>query len=166
MKREDLDIVAIQIVTLSEAGARETSKRLDAERAAALLPRIRIIQKGEWLPLGVIRVPVGRPNVLGNPWSHKAGTRAAHRVADRATAVARFAEWIDGQPRNSPQWCELGRLGARVAAGETIALECFCGTEPRPGTCHATVIRARVAELAVVAEHMMNAGIKLWWPES
>lgn len=65
-------------------------------------------------------VYVGRPSRWGNPFSHKPGTKARYRVADRTEAIASYRRWL---------WEEI-RAG-RVQLEELAALDgktlgCWC----------------------------------------
>ena len=110
---------------------------------------VMIVQKGKWLPAGVLRFYVGRPSVLGNPFSHLPRSLGAQKVATREEAVHRHEVWLDGLPRDSPQWLEIEGYADLVREGRTIALECFCGDSPPLGHCHATTIGAEIMRLAL-----------------
>ena len=71
-------------------------------------------------------VYVGRPSPWGNPFSHLAGTLAAHRVRTREEAVACYEEWIRSQPQLLTM---LPFLRGKV-------LGCWCAPLP----CHADVL--------------------------
>lgn len=114
--------------------------------------RIRVIQKGSPLPTGAVRRYVGRPTILGNPFSHLPGTLAQHRVATREEAVHRHEVWLDNLPRDSPQWREIESLAGVLRDGFTLALECWCGDDPPLGHCHATTIAAEVLRVALHSE--------------
>ena len=92
----------------------------------------RVIQlsrrKGWRKPDGV--VVVARPTRWGNPFAVGKG------AADRAEAVARFEDWVQGDdPRAA--WI---REHVHELAGRALA--CWC---PQPGPCHALVL-ARMAD--------------------
>lgn len=88
-------------------------------------------------------VYVGRPSVLGNPFSHLEGTKALYRCKDRAEAVSRYEEWIREQINVDPditkalkrlykQWTDTGRL----------TLVCWCS----PQVCHADILKKLLEE--------------------
>lgn len=112
---------------------------------------VRIIQKGAWLSDSdnALRFYVGRPSVLGNPFSHLPQSLGAHKVATREEAVHRHEVWLDNLPRDSPQWREIEKMADLVREGRTVALECFCGDNPAAGRCHATTIGAEVMRIAL-----------------
>ena len=67
----------------------------------------------------------------GNPFSHKAGTLAEHRVATREEAISKYEVWLLSQPE----------LVARVKRElRAKVLGCWC----HPLACHGDVL-ARVA---------------------
>lgn len=88
-------------------------------------------------------VPVDRTNpVLGNR-SVPADERSA---ASRARAVADFdAQLTEDLARQGPMSEEINVLAWLVAAGQALALECWCA-EPGPNSraCHAESIRAAI----------------------
>lgn len=78
-------------------------------------------------------VYIGRPSRWGNPFSHKPGTLAEHRVATVEEAIERFREYILSDPELMAQ---IPFLAGKV-------LGCWC----KPGPCHGDVL-AELAELA------------------
>lgn len=80
-------------------------------------------------------VLIGRPSKWGNPFSHRADTKARFRVATRQEAIDRYAEWIREQPHLI---AALHELRGKV-------LGCWC----RPEACHGDVLLALVEELCV-----------------
>jgi hypothetical protein len=78
-----------------------------------------------------------RSSVLGNPFSHKDGTLAKFRVADRAAAVAAYRPWLKEQMRlGGPVLVELERLVSLARSGDLV-LVCVCA----PLACHGDVVR-------------------------
>ena len=116
-----------------------------------MIGTIKIIQKGGWLSdaVNAIRAYVGRPSILGNPYSHLTRSLGAHKVSTREEAVYRHSEWLDRLPRTSPQWQEIEKLAGLVREGRNLALECWCGNDPPLGHCHAATIAAEVLRLAL-----------------
>ena len=113
-----------------------------------MIGKVLVVRKGGWLPKDAVRRYVGRPSLLGNPFSHLPSALAEHKVATRGEAVHRHAAWLRGLPRSSPQWEEIGELADLVSEGGTVGLECWCGDNPPPGHCHAVTIAAEVMRLA------------------
>jgi hypothetical protein len=76
-------------------------------------------------------VYIGRPGPWGNPFSHKAGTLAEHRVATRDKAVDAYEAWLMAQP-------DLVAKAKRELRGKVLG--CWC----HPQRCHGDVL-ARIA---------------------
>lgn len=69
---------------------------------------------------------IGRPSKWGNPFSHKAGTKAEFQVATREEAVKRYEEYL----LNSPELLDaLPELFGKV-------LGCWCA----PQLCHGHIL--------------------------
>ena len=77
-------------------------------------------------------VYVGRPSVLGNPYSHTTGTRADQVVATRDEAVERYGRWLLGRIRDSDPLV----IAALNALDDDSVLVCWCA----PQRCHAEMI--------------------------
>jgi len=93
-------------------------------------------------------VYVGRPSRWGNPFSHKPGTKARYRVADRTEAIASYRRWL---------WEEI-RAG-RVQLEELAALDgktlgCWCS----PAPCHGEVLLEAAAWAARQLEQERSRG--------
>jgi len=71
-------------------------------------------------------VYIGRGSKWGNPFSHKAGTKALYRVKSREEAIRKYREWILTQPELLESLSEL--------EGKTLG--CFC----KPHDCHGDVL--------------------------
>mgnify|MGYP001183684519 CR=1 FL=1 len=104
---------------------------------------------------------VGRPTVLGNPFSSRGNTLALYAVATAEEAVAKYATWLDMLPRDSAPWNHLRSLAMRLRIDGQITLLCWCASdliEYEPGIrlcCHAVPIAACVKQLA---EHHTEIG--------
>lgn len=87
---------------------------------------------------------VGRPSILGNPYSHKFGEQK-YLTLTREEAITRYREWLieQLQKQNSPQFKELLRLAQIVGKEGKLVLRCWCAPLP----CHADVIRDLVFKL-------------------
>ena len=70
-------------------------------------------------------VYIGRPSKWGNPFTHKAGTRAEFVVPTRREAVAKYEEYI----RASPLMEDIVELDGKI-------LGCWC----KPQSCHGDVL--------------------------
>jgi hypothetical protein len=77
-------------------------------------------------------VYIGRPTQWGNPFSHKAGTKAQFRVATREEAVESYREWIKTQPK----------LLADLESLRGKRLACWC----KPKACHGDILREMLDE--------------------
>jgi hypothetical protein len=85
-------------------------------------------------------VYVGRPTVLGNPFSHEAGTLAKHRVATREEAVSKYHRWLANILAAEAECFEPGEdrlmTNAIRALKPDSVLVCWCA----PQRCHAEII--------------------------
>jgi hypothetical protein len=79
-------------------------------------------------------VYVGRPTVLGNPYTHLGGVPGTIRVASRAVAIRKYRRWLHEklEQRDVEVIAALDRLN------ETDFLGCWC----MPQACHAEIIIA------------------------
>jgi hypothetical protein len=68
-------------------------------------------------PRDAVYVGRGRGSVWGNPFSHKDGTLAEHRVATVDEAISKHREWLLAQP-------ELVEAVRRELRGRDLV--CFC----------------------------------------
>ncbi len=76
-------------------------------------------------------VYIGRPSIWGNPFSHKAGTKAQFLVSSREEAIAKYEQWLLGRPG-------MVALAKEVLRGQVLG--CWC----KPNACHGDVL-ARIA---------------------
>lgn len=87
---------------------------------------------------GELIVYVGRPHVLGNP-------TPLGSDRNRPAALRVYGHWLRfcyGQG-GTPQREAIDRLAVRVAAGERLALQCWCS----PKACHADIIKQLIEEV-------------------
>lgn len=85
---------------------------------------------------------IGRPSVLGNPYSHLEKTKAKFKTKSREEAIDKYKEWITEQIKtNQVVRYELNRLYLIAKSGELI-LKCFCSPLP----CHGDVIKNLIEE--------------------
>lgn len=89
-----------------------------------------------------VLVYVGRPSVLGNPFT-------LYSESERDHVVAQYRQWLDAQRRtNGAAWQEIKRLAALSAEGKALALQCYCA----PRKCHADVVKSAI-------EYVNNGGV-------
>ena len=84
-----------------------------------------------------IRIYVGRPTPLGNPFSHMNNTLAQFLVKDREEAVAKYRVWLLDEIKRSPEINHKIHMIKDLARNSNIELECWCYPQP----CHADVIK-------------------------
>lgn len=90
---------------------------------------------------------VGRPTVLGNPFTHLTrDTKAIEIVPTVEMAVARYSQWFYQQMKtNSDFRLAVSKLAVEYQNTGYLNLACWCKDElqPRPTdhVCHADVIR-------------------------
>jgi len=81
---------------------------------------------------------IGRPSVFGNPFSHLSYSRAEVVVADRYTAIMRYASWVvtgkDQQLKRPPT--SIHAAICRGALDKPLPLMCFCA----PFACHGDIL--------------------------
>jgi hypothetical protein len=84
---------------------------------------------------GVIRVYVGRPSPLGNPF-------VVGRDGDRATVIAKYRKWLYANLNTREVRLALDDLLAS-ARKSPIELVCWCA----PAACHANIIARAITWL-------------------
>lgn len=77
-------------------------------------------------------VYIGRPSVLGNPFSHLPNTLAQYAVSTRSEAVSRYRDYLE----NRLQEQDAVILRALEAIPDDAVLVCWCA----PLSCHGHVI--------------------------
>lgn len=89
-------------------------------------------------------IDVDRVNpVLGN----RHILRNHHDDAERAVVIGAYeADFEADVARKGPMFQAVMALAARAAGGERLALRCWCA----PKACHADLLAANIAELALV----------------
>lgn len=78
---------------------------------------------------GSIRVYVGRPSPLGNPFPLGPATSRAH-------VISQYRDWI-ARNEQQPEIAAALEQIRQLSSTHTVELECWCSPEP----CHAEVIR-------------------------
>lgn len=91
-------------------------------------------------------VYVGRPTILGNPFSHLTYAKGTEHVPTVDIAVSKYKEWLMEHINTSADVCNA--LNNIINVGErtgTVHLACWCKDElhplPKDHACHAEVIR-------------------------
>ena len=87
--------------------------------------------------VGKVDVYCGRGSVLGNPFSHKEGTRAKFVMASRDEAVEAYRGYFEEQMMHNPEFLSEMRRIYRIARKSEVNLVCYCA----PLRCHCDVIR-------------------------
>lgn len=82
-------------------------------------------------------VYIGRGSPIGNPFSHKEGTKAFYKVGTRDQAISEFETYIRKVMEVDPNLVEY----IKGLKGKTLG--CFCKPQP----CHGDVIVKLVEEL-------------------
>ncbi len=90
---------------------------------------------------------IGRPGVLGNPYSHiKKGTLAKHLVDSRKESIKRYGSWIREQIAYNP--CVRGeffRLVRKYQTEKFLVLICWC----KPEDCHGDILAEMIKETSI-----------------
>lgn len=87
---------------------------------------------------------VGRGSPLGNPYSHRTGTKAQMVVPTVQDAIEAYRGWLMAQIRSGNQEVinELDRLAEIAMTKKRLNLRCYCSPKP----CHGQVIREVILE--------------------
>ena len=97
------------------------------------------------VPPNTVRVYIGRPSPLGNPFTHihDRKTKAEYIVASRDEAVRRYEGWLRKQiAEASPIYGKIGDLVSILLDGFDLELECWCA----PKSCHGDIIKKVILE--------------------
>jgi len=87
---------------------------------------------------GTVDVYCGRGSVLGNPYTHKQGTKAKFIMESRDEAVEEYRNYFKTQMETNAEFLAEMRRIYRVARQHEVNLVCYCA----PLKCHCNVIRA------------------------
>ena len=88
-------------------------------------------------------VYIGRPSVLGNPFSHLKGTLADYSVSSRDEAVDRYETWLRSEIKtNKVVIKEMRKLYKKFVDSGHLDLVCWC----YPARCHGDVIKKLILE--------------------
>jgi hypothetical protein len=106
---------------------------------------IKVVNKRTYPGNGIY---IGRPTVLGNPFTHKFGTQARFIVASREDAVKKYDAYIREAYRdNSSVRAAIDDLVKRYLLTGELILVCWCA----PKACHGDVLAKLVKEIAATA---------------
>ena len=88
-------------------------------------------------------VYIGRPSVLGNPFSHLKGTLADYSVSSRDEAVDRYETWLRSEIKtNKVVIKEMRKLYKKFVDSGHLDLVCWC----YPARCHGDVFKKLILE--------------------
>jgi hypothetical protein len=87
---------------------------------------------------------IGRPSILGNPYSHLEKSKAEYRVDSRQEAIECYETWFDAQLINSPVKQEFNRLVRIYKEKGELVLICYCA----PYSCHGHFLSRRIEKEA------------------
>jgi hypothetical protein len=99
---------------------------------------ITVVNKRGYQSNGGISVYIGRPSILGNPYTHLKGkTLAEYTVATRDNAVKCYTKYfIDAIKNNKEFKAELDRI-KKLSEENDVYLVCWCA----PKRCHGDIIK-------------------------
>jgi len=82
---------------------------------------------------------IARPNIIGNPFSHKKSIYAEYYVENRDNAIDNYREWLKYQlsENNIDIITELKNIQDFYKKNNNINLVCWCS----PKRCHGEVIK-------------------------
>lgn len=86
---------------------------------------------------GTVDVYCGRGSVLGNPYTHKEGTKAQFIMESRDEAVEAYRGYFEQQMMHNSEFLMEMRRIYRLARKQEVNLVCYCS----PLKCHCNVIR-------------------------
>lgn len=85
---------------------------------------------------------IGRPSVLGNPFSHLKGTKAQCKVQSRDEAVDKYEDWLRSKLNNDKNLTKEMLKLYKIAKCGDLNLVCWCS----PKRCHGDVIKKIIEE--------------------
>jgi hypothetical protein len=110
------------------------------------VPTIQVENKKTYRGLGEY---IGRPSVLGNPFSHTPGPLVKVVVKTREEAVERYYNWLREEwKRNTAVKAELLRLAKIYRDTGKLTLICWCA----PQKCHGDVLATVIPKLVKLLE--------------
>ena len=87
---------------------------------------------------GKVDVYCGRGSILGNPYTHKQGTKAQFIMESRDEAVDAYRDYFKTQMETNAEFLNEMRRIYRIARKSEVNLVCYCA----PLRCHCSVIKA------------------------
>jgi len=87
--------------------------------------------------VGTVDVYCGRGSVLGNPYTHKQGTKAQFITESRDEAIEEYRGYFKTQMESNAEFLIEMRRIYRLARKQEVNLVCYCAPLP----CHCNVIR-------------------------
>lgn len=103
---------------------------------------IKVVNKRKYKGSGLY---IGRPSLLGNPYSHLDKSIAEYRCETREESIEKYLEWMRKQyvsNRKIKQF--LVDLAKKHKLGEEIVLVCWC----KPLPCHGDVLKTIIEKIA------------------
>lgn len=86
---------------------------------------------------------IGRPSLLGNPFSHLSKSAASHKVESVEEAIFRYEKWLkDELIKDGPVKRQFDLLVKKYKSTGELILICWC----KPSPCHGDVIRKLILE--------------------
>lgn len=87
---------------------------------------------------------IGRPSILGNPYSHlpEEETLAVYKCNSREEAIEKYSSYFDLMYGSNLEFTKIiDEIYEKYKQGEDIYFECFCHPEP----CHGDVISKKLS---------------------
>lgn len=78
---------------------------------------------------------IGRPQILGNPFSHLNGTLAKYKCETREESIYKFGEYFERLDEKSKEK-QLIKSLRKLSQQENISLQCWCC----PLDCHGRIL--------------------------
>ena len=92
---------------------------------------------------------IGRPSILGNPWTHMKGTVASFVVETREEAIANYLPYLrDMYLKDKEVKSLLNSLVRKHREGKNIYLVCWCA----PKSCHGDILKHAIEKVAEAQE--------------
>lgn len=92
---------------------------------------------------------IGRPSLLGNPFTHKKDTLAKEVVQSVDEAIDKYSTYIREEYQKNDAVKELiNEIKTKHLNGEEIHLGCWC----KPNKCHGDVIKDFINELIMIEQ--------------
>jgi len=101
---------------------------------------IRVVNRHNYNGKGIY---VGRPSVLGNPWSHRPETPIEYRTSTRREAIDNFEDYLDNLAEESEAIIKILELVSLYKQQGELVLICSCA----PQDCHAYVIAKKIRKI-------------------